>query len=990
MHAVSPPQKFLARWMIGELALIVLCVTGATADNGPSETPDDGSEAVLFESTVQKIFQAKCQKCHNDQAQKGEFDVSSPAGILKGSESGPVLDREEPAESLLLEMILEGQMPPEDETPLTKQEMDSIRLWIESGAKFSQSVNPTAAIDQHAVVPIMHLRCTVCHGLRRKEAGLDLRSKAGMLAGGKSGPAIIPGKPEESLVLKRIHAGEMPPRRELVAVSIKTMQPSEIDILTRWIAAGAPEVKTSSADADQGPDPLVSDADRQFWSFQSPRNHELPKVQGTDRVKNFIDAFVLARLEAENLTLAPEADRATLIRRATMDLIGLPPEPNEVRNFLADPDPRAYERLIDRLLESPRYGERWGRHWLDVAGYSDSEGIQNTDKLRPHVFRYRDYVIRAFNDDKPYDRFLLEQIAGDELADYESAEVITQELYDNLAATGFLRLGIDGTFANITNFVPDRLEVIADEIDVLTSGVMGLTLKCARCHSHKFDPLPQRDYYRILAVFKGAYDEHDWLSPERKSGAPGTRDRYLPYVTTAERASWEEHEKSLTSKINAVRAELQKTQQQLIAKHVEKRLAELPEAIQQDVRRMLSTPAKKRTDIQNYLAEKFEKSLTIDAEEVQKLEPDFKQLTERTESKVKSLEKQRTPEPLVRALWDRGEPSPTYLLRRGNYLTPGRPVVPGVPAVLTAGESVLDVQPPWPGSKKSGRRLAFARWLTKPDHPLTARVMVNRVWKHHFGRGIVNSLGNFGRTGSPPTHPKLLDQLAMEFVAKKWSIKSLHRLMMTSAVYRQSSQITPELEKLDPENQLLSRMPLRRMDAEVIRDSLLVIAGKLDTSQYGPPSAVETRPDGLVVSAGGESGYRRSIYVLQRRREVPTILENFDLPQMNPNCLQRSESVVATQALHLMNNGMVHQLSGDFANRVLRDVGADPKGQVERAYLIALSRSPSDEELTAGVEFLDQLTQQWRDESDPSEPQRRALESFCHALINSAAFLYID
>ncbi len=305
--------------------------------------------------------------------------------------------------------------------------------------------------------------------------------------------------------------------------------------------------------------------------------------------------------------------------------------------FLDDPDPQAYENLIDRLLASPRYGERWGRHWLDVAGYSDSEGVQNTDKLRPQVYRYRDYVIRAFNADKPYDRFLQEQIAGDELADYESAEQITQELCDNLTATGFLRLAVDGTFSNITNFVPDRLEVIADEIDVLTSSLMGLTVKCARCHSHKFDPIPQRDYYRLAAILKGALDEHDWLSPERKGGAPGSKDRYLPYVPTTERTAWEAAEQRITQEIADLKQKLNQQQQQLIAQELDKRLNELPEVLRTDLREMLSNPAEKRTEVQKYLAEKFEPQLKITVEELKKLAPDFQTAVAENEKQIKNL-----------------------------------------------------------------------------------------------------------------------------------------------------------------------------------------------------------------------------------------------------------------------------------------------------------------------------------------------------------------
>ncbi len=952
-------------------------------------------EPVLFETSVQAIFRAKCSPCHSDRTAKASLNLSTPAGILKGSESGEILDAETPADSLLLQMIADGLMPPEDEPQLTEEEVAAIRQWVTGGARFAKSsATDQPQVTQHDVLPILYLRCTVCHGLRRREAELDLRTKASMLAGGKSGPAIVPGDPASSLLLKRIHAGDMPPRRELVAVSIKVISDSEIETLTKWIAAGAPEVPAAPDVPAEGPDRLVSDEDRDFWAFKPPQRHAAPTVRQADQVVNFIDAFLLAKLEAEGLTLAPAADRATLIRRATLDLTGLLPEPEEVQQFVADPDPHAYENLIERLLASPHYGERWGRHWLDVAGYSESEGVQHSDKPRPQVYRYRDYVIRAFNDDKPYDRFLLEQIAGDELADYESAEAITDELYDNLVATGFLRLGVDGTFANITNFVPDRLDMIADEIDLLCSTIMGLTMKCARCHSHKFDPIPQRDYYRLAAVFKGALDEHDWLSPERKSGAPGTSDRYLPYVTTAERTTWQANEQRIDAAVQAARQQLSEKQQSAAQKLVEQRLAALPDVLRDDLRAILATPDVQRTDVQKYLAEKFEKQLRIDAEELKKLDPEFQKAAADAEAEIKKLESERQPEPLIRALWDRGEPSPSYLLRRGDYLNPGPLITPGVPAALTRGDYQFNAQPPWPGAKKTGRRLAFARWLTQPDHPLTARVMVNRIWRHHFGQGIVQSLGNFGRTGSPPSHPELLDRLAVEFAASGWSIKQMHRTMMLSAAYRQQSSATPDRIQRDPNNLLLSHMPLRRMDAEALRDTLLQVARRLDRTMNGPPVGVNARADGLITAAEGEQGFRRSIYVLQRRRQVPTILENFDLPQMNPNCIERGESVVAPQALHLLNNGLVYELAGHFAARVRQEAGDDRQRQIERAYLITSSRPPTAEELAVAQTAITDLTAAWEQNAaktdKPKPPEESALASFCHALINSAAYSYID
>ena len=627
-----------------------------------------------FEKDVRPLLDAKCARCHGGKTKKADLDLSTPAGVLKGGESGPAVVAGKPEKSLLYEKVHKGEMPPAKKDALAPAEIETLRRWIADGAKMPPG-SAEAALTQHDVIPIMLRHCTACHGRHKQEANLDLRTPAAMLRGGKSGPAVVPGKPAESRVVQRVAAGQMPPPTRLVEACVKPVEKAELDTLTKWITAGAPVVDVKPDVATTTPDTLVTDKDRDFWAFRPPQAVKAPAVRDTSRVRNPIDAFILAKLEAKGLTFAPEADRATLMRRAYYDLTGLPPSPEEVKAFLADNAPDAYEKLIDRLLASPRYGERWGRYWLDLAGYADSEGKREQDLPRPYAWRYRDYVIRSFNADKPYDRFLLEQLAGDELTDYERAKVITPELYDNLVATGFLRMTPDATWANITGFIPDRIEVLADEIDVLGSAVLGLTMKCARCHTHKFDPIPHRDYYRLVAVFKGALDEYDWLKPEIRPGiGPESIDvappRLLSFVTNAERRRWE-------------------------ANNLE-------------------------------------------------LRPGQKQ----------------EPEPKIQAVWDRGEPSPTYIYRRGDYLLSGALVGPGVPSVLTDGKTPFEVRAPWPGAKQTGRRLAFAKWVTQPTHPLTARVMVNRIWRHHFGTGIVPTLANFGKTGIPPTHPELLDWLA--------------------------------------------------------------------------------------------------------------------------------------------------------------------------------------------------------------------------------------
>jgi mono/diheme cytochrome c family protein len=875
-----------------------------------------------FESDVQPILKAKCVRCHGTEKTRGGLDLSTRDALFRGGDSGPVVVAHRPEESRLFDLVHKKEMPPGGKDGLTPNELDAIRNWIGAGAlSGSPQTASVPRVTQHDVEPMMLLRCAACHGLRRQEGGLDLRTKASMLKGGKSGPAIVVGKPEESLLLKKIHSGAMPPRDQLITAGVKPMGPGEIETLTEWIALGTPEVHVEPDVATSQPDPLVTDEDRRHWAFQPPRAVRIPDLR-SPAVRTPLDAFLLEQLSDRGMSFSPEADRLTLLRRACYDLTGLPPTPEEARAFIEDDAPDAYERMIDRLLASPRYGERWGRFWLDLAGYADSEGKRSADPIRPHAWRYRDYVIRAFNSDKPYDRFLLEQLAGDELVDFEKGP-ITPEVMECLVATGFLRMAPDGTGSDVVNYVPERIEVIADEMQVFGSSILGLTIHCARCHSHKYDPIPQRDYYRLLAVFKGAFDEHDWLKP---ASVPGqTRSdvprRDLPHVTPEEKALWVARNAALQGEV-------------------------------EDLKKQTQTDAVKR--------------------------------------QIRDLQGAIVPEPGIRALWDRGTPSPTYIYRRGDHLQPARLVGPGVPSVLTDGKTPFRSEAP-ARAGSTGSRLALARWLVEPDHPLTARVMVNRVWKHHFGVGLVKTISNFGTTGERPSHPELLDWLAREFVRSGWSVKHLHRLIMTSTVYRQVSTITAEHLQLDPDNRLLSRMAMQRRDGESLRDTLLFVAGQLDNAAFGVPDPVDARKDGLVVPRPGERGWRRSIYVRQRRSQIPTILDVFDLPQMNPNCVERVDSTVATQSLHLLNNAHVEELSHRFAERVLGEAGEHAARQVDLFYWLALSRPPTEEERTVAIAALDQLTAAWLERTpEPADARKKALATLAHTLMNSAEFMYVD
>jgi mono/diheme cytochrome c family protein len=928
--------------------------------------------APLFEDTVAPLLKARCVECHNPSTRRGELDLSSPAGLRAGSESGPVFVAGEPEKSLLYELAHRGEMPKKGDD-LSHDEVELIRAWIAGGAEFRE-VPPTLTKSpphQHEVIPLMLLRCAACHGAQRQDGGLDLRTPASMRAGGTSGPAFVAGDPDASRMIQRIESESCPPQELLLKFFVKRPPSNEVTLLREWIAAGAPEQEIQPDVATTAPDPLVSDEDRKHWSFQPPKR---------PATGNSVDDFIGTKLAGAGLDFAPEADRDTLIRRAFLDLTGLPPSPEDWQYWKDHPDEDWFAELVDRLLDSPHYGERWGRIWLDVAGYSDSEGGLESDPVRETAWKYRDYVVQAFNEDKPYDRFLLEQIAGDELVDHAKTEEVTDEMVENLVATGFLRMGVDQTGSRTMNFTEDRLGVIYDAIKVLGSGVMGLTLECARCHTHKYDPIPQRDYFRLKAVFQGALDEHDWLS---------FKNRNLDAATPAqlERASLTNP--PLEGEIEALEKKLTATEAAAKRELMRLHYPGISEADEKETLVALRKAPNVRSLHQAQLVEKYRLAdLVPDAGQPATVLAS-RQRIEEMRTRLERLRAQLAPTPSIRALWDRGDPSPTYLLRRGEHDKPSRLVGPGVLSVLTDGQTPFVATPPFPdGTPKTGRRLAFAQWLTDPAHPLTARVMVNRIWHHHFGTGIVRSLENFGNQGARPTHPELLDWLAVEFVESGWSVKEMHRLIMDSRAYRQSSVVAEDRLAKDPENRLVSRMNLRRLDAERLHDALLAVSGKLDERAGGAPDPVSIDRDGLVLVKPQENGkWRRSLYALHRRTEMPTMLETFDYPEMGPNCVERSVSTVSPQALYLLNNARVRELAAALAVRVERqcDGETDPvRAWVEAVYPIVFGRLPSAEERTAGIEALRALEREW------SGDEARALETYCHTLLNSAAFVYLD
>ncbi len=960
-----------------------------------------------FQNQIQPILASRCSACHSAKVSQGGLSLESRESVLAGGKSGPAVVPGRPTDSLLLTMVASGAMP-KGGPKLTGAEVDAIRRWIESpdarGSQADESAKPPTVTQHDVIGPILGAKCFVCHGRRVQQAGLDLRTVASILKGGKSGPAIVSGKPEESLLIQKIAAQAMPPPKLQEQFSVRTVTSDELEKLKQWIAAGTPAGNDKPAHVDDATDPMIEAEDRKFWAFQSPVKPPVPQVRAGARVRNPIDAFLLQKLESRNLTFSDEAGRLPLLRRAYLDLTGLPPSPEDIENYLTDHRPDAYERMIDRLLDSPGYGERWARYWLEASGYTDSEGGNAGDSIRPHAFRYRDYVIRAFNADKPYNQFLLEQIAGDETFDYKTPTEYTPEQADRLIATGFLRQAPDSTHSTEQNYLPERFDVLANEIDILSSAVMGLTVGCARCHDHKFDPVPQRDYYRLSAVLQTAIDPYDWRIPNASVGGVGAKLdetilRLLPLRSARERQDVERINEPVRQRIDRLKKQLETKAAPFRQTILNDRLATLPDDVQRDLRAALDTPAESRSPIQQYLFKNFEATLTIEQKDIESRFEDFKKEAIEIRKEIKKEEDALIPAPSIRALFDMGgDPTPNYLLRRGDVRTPGEMVEPGVLSVLGASLTRYRVEPPPFQTGTSGRRLALARWLTQPNHPLTSRVMVNRMWQHHFGRGLVSSPGNFGRTGAAPSHPELLDWLATEFVRRDWSIKAMQRLILTSAAYRQSSQADAAKRQADPENKLLSRFPLQRLDGDALRDSILKIAGRLDPQTFGPAIRLDIRKDGEVVTKPSKHGHRRSIYLLVRRTEPVTMLDAFDAPQLTPNCLKRSQSTVSSQALEMFNNDLIRESARFLAGRIIDEVGADRRKQLERAYLKVLARPATPQELDAAEIAFPELTKAWTAhlqvemaaEPTGSRAEWLALSAFCHTLFNSAEFLYVD
>ena len=985
-----------------------LALLGFGVANLAAKVTQEPAPVPRFEVDILPLFEKSCLSCHGDETRQGGLSLQTRQGVLQGGESGPALVPHHPQQSLLLTLISSGKMPLGGNR-LSDEDIELIRQWIQHGApatefELSQATADLAVTEREVMASILGAKCLPCHGRRVREADLDLRTREGLLRGGKSGPAITIGAPDKSLLVQRIEAQEMPPPDLQERFSVRGLTSAELEKLRAWIAAGAVPEQEPPVQVNVLQDPLVDEKDRHFWSFQPPTEPMVPQVRHSGQVRNLIDAFLLAQLEEKGLGFSEEAEPLTLLRRAYLDLVGFPPSPEEIQAYLSNSRSDAYEQMVDRLLDSPHHGERWARYWLDAVGYADSEGGVSTDSLRPFAYRYRDYVIRSLNQDKPYDRFLTEQIAGDELFDYRGNKIYTTEQLDWLIASGFLRMGPDSTYSTEQNNLSERFEVVATQVEILSSAVMGLTMGCARCHDHKYDPLPQRDFYRLSAILQTAYDPYDWLSPNLDCIGVGahcdeSNVRLLPLPEGKEHQEVREHNAPIQTEIDRLNQQLQKKRDDSREQILQERLAVFPEQVRQDLRTAGDEELERRTELQQYLLNRFQSTVTVTEQDLIDRFEGFADEVKEIKDKIKEEKGRLKDLPSIRALFDMGgAPTPVRILLRGEYTNPGPLVTPGVPSVLSKELAPYRTEKPAWSTQTAGRRLGLARWLTQPHHPLTARVMVNRLWQHHFGEGLVPTPGNFGRTGIPPSHPELLDWLARELVRKNWSLKAIHRLIMTSGAYRQTSRTTPQVRKLDPANRLLSRFPLLRLDADALRDSILKVAGRLDTTPFGPADLLEVREDGEVIEKPTSRGYRRSIYLTQRRSSPITLLEAFDAPLLVPNCLKRPESTVASQALHLENGELVRHSARYLAGRVIDEVGEDPGKQIERIYWMTVTRPPTAEERKLAESSLNELTREWRTHletevtAEPISYQAGwlALATLCHTYLNSAEFLYVN
>jgi len=811
-----------------------------------------------------------------------------------------------------------------------------------------------AGTFEEKVHPVLQTRCTPCHDEHNRTSGFSVATLKSFVAGGaRHGTAVQPGHPEESIVVQMLK-GEIKPQMPFGAQLPNT----DLAAIVSWIRENAPEISA------------VLPQQTRYWAFIKPSKPAPPAVSDTVWPRNTIDEFVLAKLDEKRLKPSPAASMRTLIRRVYFDLIGLPPTPEEVKAFLDDPAPGAYEKLVDRLLADTRYGERWGRHWLDLARYADTNGYEG-DPEWPHAWRYRDYVIDAFNNDKPYDEFIKEQIAGDEFFVINQAVPAPPPEPEKAVALSFLRLA---PFNRTPVSAENRDSLLSEMTSTVGAVFLGLTVGCAKCHDHKYDSISSRDFYRMKAFFStvqientgraGGYEPAQFYRPGENKWAAEKREGYEKELKTTEE-EFDAFKKRALAKLNELRR---------------KNAPQTEDATDKDLEAAVNVESNNTASL-----DKKNEILTIEerqgflriAEQISRL----KKRIERVEPKAMGLRDADGP-PM-------GPEVPTsYVLIRGEYDHPGDPVEPGFLSAVTGNPepAVLELDR-YKMFPTRGRRMTLAKWIASPNNPLTARVMVNRIWQHHFGRGIVGTPSDFGRNGTPPTHPELLDWLATRFVEEKWSIKAMHRLILTSATYRQSAMtVDSKASQIDPENRLLWHFNRLRLEGEMIRDSVLAVSGRLNPARGGPP-VYPPLPAGLDEkiqnidtweTSTSDDSRRRSIYIFQRRAQYVPFLETFDAPVLNSSCDRRRNSITALQALSMYDSDFVNSEAPYFAERVRHEVGADQIKQIHRAFEVAFGRDPTEAEESDAREFL---RSKWIE---------NPLAGFCRVLLNANEFIYLD
>ena len=835
---------------------------------------------------------------------------------------------------------------------------------------------------EKTIRPVLVKKCYSCHSSKAKEVkgNLLLDTRSGIRKGGDTGYAIIPGDVKESLLIEAIRRDEenvsaMPPKEAL---------PEEViaDFI-KWVKMGAPDPRDGKVAVSNT---IEFEQARRFWAFQLPKKQPVPDVKNTAWPQSDIDRFVLAKLEAQGLAPTGDVDRIGLIRRITFDLIGLPPTPQEVDGFVNDNSSNAFEKVVNRLLSSPLFGERWGRHWLDVARYAESTGKER-NYTYPHAWRYRDYVIDSFNKDKPYDRFVQEQIAGDLLSTQRDSPRI-----EMLIATGFLTLGPKSL--NERNQLKFEMDVVDDQIDTTGRAFLGLTVGCARCHDHKFDPIPTSDYYALAGIFRST-DTLAGVAPGKRAQNGGNLVSLLGDKRSGEA---EQHSKTM----KALQARLSKTQKALKTlqanrnrnrkntpksnKKATKNNDETDDRVPN--RKPVAAEKPRNPNSKKFVNNRRKKNLKNNRQQANKKVAAMRARAKQLQTEIAKLKKHAPPPPeKAMGVREGKQPADSQIFIRGDVDNLGERIPRGYVTVITPNTA------PKIAKSHSGR-LELARWLTSRDNPLTARVMVNRIWQHLFGTGIVSTVDNFGSLGEKPSHPELLDYLSVRFMEKGWSVKTMIRMMVRSRVYQLDTAHIEANYAVDPANRLLWRMSHRRLDAEAIRDAILSVSGQLDLKplEGSPVTAAGSKEIGRQLNADSiqMDGNHRSVYLPVLRGAMPTILKVFDVADPSLVVGRRDVTTAAPQALFMMNSPFVMEQSDHAARRLLSHEELDDEGRVELAYKLALGRSPSEAETERVLQFIKGYRQNVEEVSKRDmNASLDAWSSFCQTLFACAEFRYV-